>query len=88
MSWTWTATGEKERDGGYHIEEIKALRDETKIGETIKFRSNRYYEIAISGLVGKPRVIEGKVIAKYPHVFELDNGETHTWVDYIMGRQM
>ena len=78
----------KEIEGGIPLEVIHDLRDSTKIGETIKFRSNRYYEVALSGYVGKPRIIEAKVVEKYPNVFKLDNGEVHTWVDYMLGKQM
>ena len=78
----------KEVEGGIPLEEIDALRDRTKIGETVKFRSNRYYEESLSGYIGKPKIIKAKVTAKYPHVFELDNGEVHTWKDYALGMQV
>lgn len=74
--------------GGIPLKEIHELRDNTKIGETIKFRTDRYYEIALSGWIGKPKIVTGKVEAKYPHVFELDNGEVHTWKDYALGMQV
>lgn len=86
--YSWTAVGEHERTGGFPLKNIHMLRDRTKIGETIKFRSDRYYEEGLSGNEGKPRVITSKVVAKYPHVFELENGETYTWVDYMLGKQL
>lgn len=73
--------------GGIPLELIHELRDSTKIGETIRFRSDRYYEVALSGWIGKPKIIEAKVIEKYPNVFALDNGEVYTWVDYMLGKQ-
>jgi len=87
MSYSWTTAGEKEREGGIPVAEIERLRDEIKIGETLKFWSDRYYEVGLSGEIGDSRIVEGKVIAKYPHVFVLEDGHTYTWVDYILGRQ-
>ena len=88
MGGTWLHVTEKGVTGGIPLSEIHRLRDTTKIGETITFRSDRYYEVALSGWVGKPRIITSKVMAKYPNVFQLENGEIHTWVDYMLGKQM
>lgn len=77
----------KEVTGGIPLSEIYALRDATKIGETIKFRSDRYYEVALSGWIGKPKIVTGKVEAKFPNIFVLDNGEIYSWVDYMLGKQ-
>ena len=78
----------REVEGGIYLSEIHKLRDNTKIGETIRFKSNRYYEESLSGYIGKPKIIKAKVTAKYPHVFALDNGEVHTWKDYALGMQV
>ena len=82
-----TGAGYKYVEGGIPLSEIHELRDSTEIGETIKFRSDRYYEVALSGWIGKPKIITSKVIEKYPHVFKLENGEIYTWVDYMLGKQ-
>ena len=73
--------------GGIPLKEIHELRDNTKIGETIKFRTDRYYEVALSGWIGKPKIVTGKVEAKFPNIFILDNGEIYSWVDYMLGKQ-
>ncbi len=68
----------------FTVEDVKKLRDNTRIGTEIEFYTERYTE----GLkANMKRIIKGKVIRKYSHVFELDTGETFAWVDYLLGKR-
>ena len=86
MGYSWSGAAYKEREDGYHIVDVEKLRDKTKIGETIKFKIYRNYYFLDDAVVSG--IVKGKVIAKYPHVFELDDGSTYSWVDYMLGKQM
>lgn len=78
----------REIEGGYYLKDIYRLRDNTEIGETIKFRIEKTYGFVGGGEVEVPGIIKGKVAAKYPHTFMLEDGSTYTWVDYMLGRQI
>lgn len=81
------AADKNEVNCGYHlyIEDVHALRDATAIGQTIKFKTDRYFRKNDKN-VGMERIITGKVVEKYPHVFKLDTGYIYSWVDYILGK--
>lgn len=77
----------REIEGGYYLKDIYRLRDNTEIGDSIGFWSDRYFRTEASGYQGEKRVVRGKIAAKYPHVFMLEDGSTYSWVDYMLGRQ-
>ena len=70
----------KRLSGMYFIDEAFELRDNTKVGETIKFKCDRFD-------VGD-KTIKGEVLEKYPRVFVLSDGRIYSWVDYLLGKQM
>ena len=66
--------------GMYFIDEAFELRDNTEVGEIIKFKCDKWDD---SG-----KTITGEILAKYPRVFVLSDGHVYSWVDYLLGKQM
>ena len=66
---------------GYTVQDVYDLRKKTNIGDYIRFRRKTSYQ-------SNEITIRGFVVKKYPHIFMLSNGETYSWKDYLLGRQM
>jgi hypothetical protein len=66
---------------GYTVQDVYDLRKQTNIGDYIRFRRKTSYQ-------SNEITIRGFVVKKYPHIFMLSNGETYSWKDYLLGRQM
>lgn len=73
-----------------HVEDVNKLRDNTRIGELIEFTSDKYARC--DGFGYQPfkdtKKVKGIVTAKYPNIFVLNDNETYSWVDYIIGKNM
>ena len=67
-------------EGYYTVQDIYALRKNTRLGDTVNFRVDHALEDGTD-------IVKGEVAAKYPHIFMLTNGKTYSWVDYFLGRQ-
>ena len=70
-----------------HVKDIDALRDATKVGETIVFTHMMTQSNVSASAHGaeKPVIITGKIKAKFPHVFLFEDGRTFSWKDYLLG---
>lgn len=77
---------ETEKGFATEMKDIYKLRNKTRIGEFIRFKTDRFNR-GIDGDTNKSvRVVRGVVVKKFPYVFLLNTGETYTWVDYYFGR--
>lgn len=61
------------------VEEAYRLRDRTPIGSFIKFRNFNHNS-------SLKATISGVVTAKYPYIFILDNKQSYTWNEYLLGK--
>lgn len=79
--------GERPREGVITVEDVYRLRDTTNVGDIVTFRAVVYRRLEGYGGQTKPETIIGRVKAKYPHIFMLEDGRTFSWKDYLLGRQ-
>lgn len=75
----------KVRDKYITTEDVTNLRDNTPVGSLIMFNkfngcSTEWTPLKATGTV------RGIVTAKYDHIFVINNNDTYSWVDYILGR--
>lgn len=73
-----------------HIEDVHELRDNTKVGDLITFTSDKYARCAGFGYQEFKNIknVKGVVTAKYPNIFVVNNSETYSWVDYMIGKNI
>lgn len=73
-----------------NIEDVHELRDKTRIGELIEFTSDKYARCDGFGYQPFKNVkkVKGIVTAKYPNVFVLNDNNTFSWVEYILGKNV
>lgn len=74
---------ETDKGFAYEIKDVYKLRNKTRIGESIRFKSDRNVR---GDNEGKKKIVRGAVTAKFPYVFLLDTGETYSWVEYFLGK--
>lgn len=71
----------------YRTEDVKALRTQLQVGDVIAAELS-YNKLGERLMV--PIRVEHRVIAKYPHLVELDGGSgkrrTATYVDILLGQ--
>ena len=72
-----------------HVEDVQ-LRDNTRIGELVEFTSDKYARC--DGFGYQPfkdtKKVKGIVTAKYPNVFVLNDNQTFSWTEYIIGKNV
>lgn len=70
----------RQQTGMCFTEEAFELRDNTKVGDTIKFKCDKWED--------SDKTIKGEVLAKYERVFVLSDGHVYSWNDYLIGKEM
>lgn len=73
-----------------HIKDVYELRDNTKVGDLITFTSDKYARCAGFGYQNFKHIknVKGVVTAKYPNIFVVNDNETYSWVDYMIGKNI
>lgn len=71
-----------------YVNDVDKLRDNTKVGDTIEFMTDKYarYDGYDHRGFKDTKKIKAVVKAKYPNVFVLDDGQIFSWVEYIIGK--
>lgn len=67
------------------MDDVKKLREDTAVGAEVRFIVPTSSVYVSNGRERK--TVEGRVVAKYPYIFKLDNGKSYSWVDYLMGKR-
>ena len=63
----------------YSVEMANELRDSTNVGDYILFDKKEDFG-------ERSYTVKGYVVAKYEHIFKLDDGCTYRWADYLRGK--
>ena len=70
-----------------HLNDLKALRDSTNIGDEIRFKvAKNDCDKPTIYTSARNHTIRGRVVKKYDRIFYLDDGKCYQWVDYLIGR--
>lgn len=68
-----SATASRLLNDAISQDQIALCREQTNVGDEITFTDS------------DGNSINGAVIAKFPHIFFMDNGHNYTWIQYLIG---